>query len=151
MKTTGHILKEARLHYQYDLQTVSQLTKIQSKYLQAIEEGDTSVFNHSTFLKNFLTIYSDFLKLDSKKILDQLKNECPELFNGNIPHMHSEVQEIKKVFYKKNTYLIVLFIVLIIFALIWQLKILVSNYNPQTKLHSNFIISSVFYKNFFNH
>lgn len=150
MKATGHILKEARLHYQYDLQTVSQFTKIQLKYLKAIEEGDLSVFSHGTFLKNFLTIYSDFLKLDSKKILGQLKIECPDLFNINVPHTHSEVKEIQKVFYKKNTHLIILFVLLIIFALIWQLKILVNNYESQSKVKNKATVSFLIYQKIFN-
>lgn len=131
MKITGQILKEARLHYQYSLQDISTSTKIQTKYLSAIEEGNIQAFNHSTFLKNFLTVYSSFLKLDSKKILEQLKKECPHLFESTTPHAHSETQDIQKVFYQKNTHLIILFVLLLIFALVWQLKILVNNYNSQ--------------------
>lgn len=139
MKVTGQILKEARLHYQYSLADISASTKIQIKYLEAIEEGNIQLFNHSTFLKNFLTVYADFLKLDSEKILQQLKKECPDLFKNVIPHTHSETQEIQKVFYQKNTHLIILFIVLLISALIWQLKILVNNYNAyDTNTHSYF-------------
>lgn len=138
MKITGQILKEARLHYQYSLENVSASTKIQIKYLEAIEVGDTEVFNHSTFLKNFLTVYSEFLKLDSKKILDQLEKECPEFFESTIPHAHSETREIQKVFYKKNTHLIIIFILLLIFALVWQLKILVNNYSIENIKNSNY-------------
>ncbi|MBE8221236.1 MAG: hypothetical protein HAW60_00740 [Bdellovibrionales bacterium] len=128
MKITGQILKEARLHYKYDLKDISSSTKIQVKYLEAIENGDSAIFNHSTFLKNFLIIYSEFLKLDSKKILKQLEKESPKLFT-NIPnHAHSETQEIQKVFYKKNTHLIIIFVLLLIVALVWQLKVLVNNY-----------------------
>ncbi|MBE8162958.1 MAG: hypothetical protein HAW63_03115 [Bdellovibrionaceae bacterium] len=132
MKVTGQILKEARLHYQYSLQDVSASTKIQIKYLEALEQGNIKTFNHSTVLKNFTTIYSDFLKLDSKKILAQLEKESPQLFQNTTPHTHSETQEIQKVFYKKNTHLIIIFVLLLFFALIWQLKILVKNYSNQS-------------------
>lgn len=147
MKITGQILKEARLHYQYSLQDISTSTKIQIKYLEAMEQGKVQTFNHSTFLKNFLIIYSEFLKLDSKKILKQLEKESPQLFENTTPHAHSETQEIKKIFYKKNTHLVIIFILLLILALVWQLKILVNNYNAQPAQVSSDLSASVFHKN----
>lgn len=78
MPDIGNTLREARISRELSLADVENITKIRSKYLQALEENDFEVLPGTTVVKGFLRSYAVFLKLDA----DQLLNEYRTLTEG---------------------------------------------------------------------
>ena len=70
MESLGKILKEARLKANISLGQIARETKIAKKYLEALENEEYSAFPGETYLKGFLKSYCDFLKLNSRDILN---------------------------------------------------------------------------------
>lgn len=54
---------------------VADVTKIRSKYLEALEEDDFEVLPGSTYVKAFLRTYATFLKLDENALVDQYRRD----------------------------------------------------------------------------
>jgi len=75
MKETGQTLKKARESQNISLSAVSAVTKINVKILEAIESADEKTLPSKTFLRGFVQTYSNFLKLDTPKILDSFQKE----------------------------------------------------------------------------
>lgn len=78
MRKVGEILKKRRIEKNLDLEEVEKRTKIRKKFLQAIEEGDYSLFSSSTYLRGFIKNYSDFLNLPTEEILAIFRREFDE-------------------------------------------------------------------------
>lgn len=75
MKRTGEILKKAREEKRLSLHEVALFLKINSRVLQAIEEGDQSQLPARTFLRGFIQSYAKFLKLDAQAVLQIFSEE----------------------------------------------------------------------------
>lgn len=58
MKTIGEILRTARLERHLSLQDISAATKIEEKYLSALEKNDFASLPPSTFVKGFIRNYA---------------------------------------------------------------------------------------------
>jgi cytoskeleton protein RodZ len=65
----GNTLREARIRRGLSLTDVETVTKIRSKYLEALEENDFEVLPGPTVVKGFLRSYAIFLKLDPDALL----------------------------------------------------------------------------------
>src|SRR6202790_1798342 len=68
MFSVGATLQRARLEQKLDVATVSARTKINAKYLEAIEAGDRGILPSSFFYKSFVQQYARTLSLDTKEI-----------------------------------------------------------------------------------
>lgn len=68
MFSVGETLQGARLEQGLDLATVAARTKINAKYLEAIEADDRSSLPSSFFYKSFVHQYARTLSLDTKEI-----------------------------------------------------------------------------------
>lgn len=77
MDEIGDILKQARLEKGYSLNDVQQITKIQKRYLVAIEEGDFDVLPGDFYTRAFIRQYADVVGVDSDELLNQHKSEVP--------------------------------------------------------------------------
>ena len=75
MKRTGELLKKAREDKRLSLHEVALFLKINSRVLQAIEDGDQSQLPARTFLRGFIQSYAKFLKLDANMILQIFAEE----------------------------------------------------------------------------
>ncbi len=69
MPDIGNTLREARIKRGLSISDVEKVTKIRSKYLEALEENDFDVLPGSTVVKGFLRSYAVFLKLDPDLLL----------------------------------------------------------------------------------
>lgn len=76
MRTAGELLKSRRKSLGKTVFEVSQETKIQEKYIKALEANEFSQFDSSVFVKGFLKIYSDYLKVDSIPVLALYRRQC---------------------------------------------------------------------------
>src|ERR1700682_5624130 len=68
MFSVGETLQRARLAQGLDVATVSARTKINAKYLEAIEADDRGSLPSSFFYKSFVHQYARTLSLDTKEI-----------------------------------------------------------------------------------
>jgi cytoskeletal protein RodZ len=68
MFSVGETLQSARLAQGLDVATVAARTKINAKYLEAIEAGDRGSLPSSFFYKSFVHQYARTLSLDTKEI-----------------------------------------------------------------------------------
>jgi cytoskeletal protein RodZ len=75
MSTVCEILQRARLDQGIDLATVAARTKIQIRYLQAIEAGDRKSLPGGFFYKSFVHQYATFLGVDTTAIDAEVDSE----------------------------------------------------------------------------
>ena len=74
MDTLGEKLRSSREKKGYSLEQVARDTNIAKKFLIALEEEDFSIFPGEPYLIGFLKNYSDYLGLDSVKIVALHRN-----------------------------------------------------------------------------
>lgn len=84
-ETVGAYLKRVRNTCGYTLEDVAQVTKINLRYLEAIENDEFSKIPGETFLQGFLRSYSRFLSIDEEEIAGKLKDiKRPEPHSLNV-------------------------------------------------------------------
>jgi cytoskeletal protein RodZ len=71
----GNTLREARIRRGLSITEVETVTKIRSKYLEALEENDFEVLPGPTVVKGFLRSYAVFLKLDPERVLTEYRSQ----------------------------------------------------------------------------
>lgn len=79
MQTVGSMLKEARLGKGYTLKHVEVSTKIREKFLEAIERDDYTLLPSISYAKGFVKNYSEFLKLDSSRVLAFFRRQSKDV------------------------------------------------------------------------
>ena len=75
MPTVGEQLRAARETQNLAIHEVADWTKIRGDHIRALEEGNYSVFSAPVYIRGFVRTYATLLKLDSRKVLDQLSVE----------------------------------------------------------------------------
>ena len=63
------LLREAREARGMSLADVSEITKIRSKYLEAIERGEFAAIPGEVYLKGFIRNYADCVGLDGGQVV----------------------------------------------------------------------------------
>ncbi len=97
MKRTGEILKKAREERKLSLHEVALFLKINSRVLQAIEDGDQSQLPARTFLRGFVQSYAKFLKLDPQFVLQIFSEEtAPPTPSPVVDSPHVSPLEVKE-------------------------------------------------------
>jgi cytoskeletal protein RodZ len=71
----GNTLREARIRRRLSITDVENVTKIRSKYLEALEENDFEVLPGPTVVKGFLRSYALFLKVDPELLLYEYRSQ----------------------------------------------------------------------------
>ena len=71
MNEIGEILKQARIEKGYTLDDLQQTTKIQKRYLQAIEDGNTDILPGRFYARAFVKQYADIVGLDGEQLLEE--------------------------------------------------------------------------------
>lgn len=74
----GDKLKQARREKGLSLDDLQQITKIQKRYLVAIEEGNYAVMPGKFYARAFIKQYAEAVGLDSATIFDEFESEVPE-------------------------------------------------------------------------
>ncbi len=73
-ETVGEYLKRVRQSCGHTLEEVAQVTKINLRYLEAIENDELAKLPGETFLQGFLRLYARFLCIDENEIIGKLKD-----------------------------------------------------------------------------
>lgn len=128
MNEIGEILKEARIEKGYTLDDLQQTTKIQKRYLQAIEDGNTEILPGRFYARAFVKQYADIVGLDGEKLLeehlDETSQQASEDFADNVavpPSRSTQVQRSKGVssFQEYLPTVLIILLVLAIFGVIY--------------------------------
>lgn len=85
MKRLGELLQQARLAKNLTLEEISGRTKIQHRYLEALERGDISPFAAEIYFKGALRNYAEMIDLNAQEVLDyyyRLKADSAQSENG---------------------------------------------------------------------
>lgn len=77
MTELGQRLKEARLEKNITYEELQDLTKIQKRYLQAIEEGNYSVLPGAFYAKAFIKNYAEKVGLVPEELFEQYPGDLP--------------------------------------------------------------------------
>jgi cytoskeleton protein RodZ len=75
MKATGEILKEAREKKGISIAEVSLATKINTRVIAAMEDGNMAKLPPKTFLRGFVQSYANFLHLDVDEVMARYQEE----------------------------------------------------------------------------
>ncbi|MET3576781.1 RodZ family helix-turn-helix domain-containing protein [Bhargavaea ullalensis] len=87
MSELGARLKQARKEKGYSLDDLQELTKIQKRYLSAIEEGDFGIMPGTFYVRAFIKQYAEAVGLDPDEMLALYKAEAPAPAPGQEPGM----------------------------------------------------------------
>lgn len=74
----GARLKEAREEKNLSLESLQETTKIQKRYLEAIEQGNFHILPGKFYARAFIKEYASAVGLDSEELLDEYKEEIPQ-------------------------------------------------------------------------
>jgi len=105
MKELGKLLKQQRLAKKLDFDDIQNETKVQVKYLEAIEEGDEKAFPASVYYKSFVRTYAKYLGLNSETLLqeyEERKKAREEIIDMKEGKESFFVEPVKKVFKKQE-------------------------------------------------
>ncbi|WP_198508937.1 helix-turn-helix domain-containing protein [Bacillus sp. FJAT-44742] len=78
MSQLGEFLKEKREEQGISLEKMQEMTKIQKRYLKAIEEGDHSALPGSFYARAFVKSYAEALRLDPDEVFEEYGSELPK-------------------------------------------------------------------------
>lgn len=75
METIGEQLRRVRKTCGHSLEDVAHVTRINLRYLEAIENDEFSKLPGQTFLKGFLRSYARFLCIDEKELISKVRDK----------------------------------------------------------------------------
>jgi len=90
----GAKLKEARLSSGLSLDSLQETTKIQKRYLIAIEEGNLHILPGKFYARAFIKEYANAVGLDPSELVEEYKEEIPSTDEENV--QYSRLQRTRK-------------------------------------------------------
>ncbi|WP_099158165.1 helix-turn-helix domain-containing protein [Virgibacillus ndiopensis] len=120
----GARLKEARLSKDISLESLQETTKIQKRYLLAIEEGNFQILPGKFYARAFIKEYATAVGLDPDELLVEYKEEIPKT-EENDTEQYTRIQRSRKennptknssIFSIIPTIIVILLVIGIIFA-----------------------------------
>ncbi|PIC05223.1 DUF4115 domain-containing protein [Anoxybacillus flavithermus] len=88
----GKRLKEAREQRNMSLDDLQQITKIQKRYLIAIEQGNYVIMPGKFYVRAFIRQYAEAVGLDPDELFEQYANEIPNAQQEELPGELSRVK-----------------------------------------------------------
>lgn len=125
----GAKLKEARLASGLSLDSLQETTKIQKRYLLAIEEGNLHILPGKFYARAFIKEYASAVGLDASELLEEYKEEIPAAEEENT--QYSRIQRTRKSNHSEKvsqisslipSIIVVLLIIGIIFVAWWFIR-----------------------------
>ncbi|MGD9677199.1 MAG: helix-turn-helix domain-containing protein [Vulcanibacillus sp.] len=134
MDYIGSQLKELRLIKGLSIEDIQDITKIRTRYIQAIEEGTLEKLPGKFYEKAFIKSYAEVINLDSTILNEYLESLTTE-DTGDLPivdNYYSKENFFSKVikwFSKSLVYIFIIFVIFIIYILV----VFYSNNNENTQ------------------
>jgi cytoskeletal protein RodZ len=131
----GARLKEAREEKNISLDSLQETTKIQKRYLVAIEEGNLQVLPGKFYARAFIKEYANAVGLDPNELLEEYKEEVPKT-EDETEVQYSRMQRTRKdssaeknnaIFSLLPTIIVILLVIGIFFAAWYFIQLAVSN------------------------
>lgn len=88
----GKRLKEAREQSNMSLDDLQEITKIQKRYLIAIEQGNYVIMPGKFYVRAFIRQYAEAVGLDPEELFEQYANEIPNAQQEELPGELSRVK-----------------------------------------------------------
>ncbi len=133
MITAGEVLKSKRESLGKSLETVSEDTKIQIRFLKYIEDNDFSKFDSDVFLTGFIKIYTQYLDLDSTKVLALFRRSKPTVKKNDPKTKTTSLLKVKSSFFTPK-FFITLSITLFLLLVIGYIGIQIYNFQSPPRL-----------------
>lgn len=89
MSELGQALKEAREQKGLSLDDLQERTKIQKRYLRAIEDGDFKQLPGNFYIRAFIKSYAETVGLDFSALIQQYGSEIPTLHHDEQPEIRT--------------------------------------------------------------
>ncbi|WP_340640608.1 cell shape determination protein RodZ [Bacillus atrophaeus] len=84
MTELGIRLKEAREEKAMSLDDLQAATKIQKRYLTALEEGNYDIIPGSFYVRAFIKQYAEAVGLDSDQLCEEFKKDIPNTYHDDV-------------------------------------------------------------------
>ncbi|HLT56489.1 MAG TPA: helix-turn-helix domain-containing protein, partial [Bacillota bacterium] len=91
----GARLKEARIAKGLSLDELQEETKIQKRYLVAIEEGNLDILPGKFYARAFIKEYASAVGLDANELLEEHQEEIPQTEETNL-EQYSRMQRTRR-------------------------------------------------------
>ncbi|MBF0818113.1 cytoskeleton protein RodZ [Streptococcus acidominimus] len=113
-KSIGEVLRAARESRGWNFADLQRMTKIQAKYLQALEYNDFEYIPDKAYARSFLQRYAEVLELDAAVLLDAYDRNSLVMYYeaGEEVELQSELRRSYKVKKKKTSYLPLIYLLL---------------------------------------
>jgi len=137
----GSRLRMAREEKSMSLDELQNITRIQKRYLVAIEEGKYDIMPGKFYARAFIKQYAEAVGLEPDLLFEEYRNEIPLAYDENLPDQLSRTQSRRSVSPSSSKALeifpkiITAIFVLAILVLIWFL--VVKYFNPGEKSSVN--------------
>ena len=140
-KSIGEVLRSARESRSWNLIDVQRMTKIQAKYLQALEYNDFEYIPDNNYIDSFLVTYADALELDSAVLLDAYKKNSLVIYyeEGEEEELSTELKRRYKLRKKnkKDSFLPLFYLLLAAGLMIIFVTFVIHSRMKQISLFSN--------------
>lgn len=140
-KSIGEVLRSARESRGWNLIDVQRMTKIQAKYLQALEYNDFEYIPDNNYIESFLVTYADVLELDSAVLLDAYKKNSLVIYyeEGEEEELSTELKRRYKLRKKnkKDSFLPLFYLLLAAGLMIIFVTFVIHSRMKQISLFSN--------------
>ena len=123
MKTAGELLSSRRKQLELSVEDVENKLRIRKQYLLAMEQDDFTIFSSPNYIRGFIKNYSEFLDLDSVKVLAVFRRQYTDGQVGEImpEGMHSPLDNpLLKITPQRAVVVSVLLILLVFFAYLFN-------------------------------
>lgn len=151
MSELGTKLRDARVEKGYTLNTLQQMTKIQKKYLQAIELGNYDEMPGSFYVRAFVKQYADTVGLDGDKLLEEYENELSLNQDEDAPIEEKEALPSRSQRYEEKeknsieslvSYIPLALLVTIVVAIMIFLVVAINNINNENRAEESASVDS---------
>ncbi|KMY53679.1 hypothetical protein AC623_06445 [Bacillus sp. FJAT-27231] len=95
MTELGNRLREAREAKGLSLADVQEMTKIQKRYLNGIEEGNYDMMPGKFYVRAFIKQYAEAVGLDPEQLFEEYKSEIPSSYEDEIPQRATKVEKVR--------------------------------------------------------
>ncbi|MBU8786488.1 MULTISPECIES: helix-turn-helix domain-containing protein [Bacillus] len=92
MTELGNRLKEAREEKGMSLDDLQAATKIQKRYLTALEEGNYDVIPGKFYVRAFIKQYAEAVGLNSEQLFEEFKKDIPDSYNDEVSDKLSSIK-----------------------------------------------------------